>query len=167
MKRLITLLILLLSSLLPAFADDINIFLWPSNGPLIQLQPAVDNLIGGDRDNRFGTVMTLLRFNEPFSVGVTVSVLTWTLTAENLSAPLVKTFQPKVCAPLECVFVTNFFLPLVNGPLVAGSLTVNLNGTEETFPFHYGTFAPEPTSFLLLGTGLAAIAWRKLSFRRM
>src|SRR5215470_4650717 len=111
--------------------------------------------------------MTLLRFNEPFLVGGgTVSVLTWTLTAENLSAPLVKTFQPRVCAPKECVFVSNFFLPVVNGALVAGTLTVNLNGTEETFPFHYGTFAPEPTGFLLLGTGLAAIAWRKLSFRR-
>jgi len=44
---------------------------------------------------------------------------------------------------------------------VNGTFTVHFNDQIETFNFHYLSNAPEPTTLLLFGTGLAAIGWRK------
>ena len=63
-----------------------------------------------------------------------------------------------------CTVSADFNMPTFYHP-TAGSLTVNENGSRQTFDFMFQSAVPEPASLLLLGTGLAAMAgWR---FRKL
>jgi hypothetical protein len=67
-----------------------------------------------------------------------------------------------------CTVSADFTMPTFYHP-TAGTLTVNMNGSGQTFDFMFQSAVPEPASLLLLGTGLAAIAgWksRKLAAPR-
>jgi hypothetical protein len=59
-----------------------------------------------------------------------------------------------------CFFPADFTLPTFLHP-TAGTLTVDNSVSVTTFGFMFQSPVPEPTSVVLLGTGLAAIRWRR------
>jgi PEP-CTERM motif-containing protein len=71
-------------------------------------------------------------------------------------------FATNCVNPAGCGDLFGWLVP-VSHKVIDGTLTVNLNGTSETYNFRYVSPVPEPTTLTLIGTGLLAGFSRKRS----
>jgi hypothetical protein len=63
-------------------------------------------------------------------------------------------FAPGTCDVAHCSLIDSFIVPTSYRP-IAGTLAVHLNDATAVYNIHYISTVPEPTTALLLATGLA------------
>jgi PEP-CTERM motif len=161
MKRF-ALLVVLLFTVLPLFADSITFstFVYQDNPfRLVDLGPSLDPLLVP----QVADGLQILSFGTATGPIGTV-VFSSTLTLPGFGSEVGPATVQCDFATL-CILVYGFQVP-ISYKVTAGTLSVTLNGVTETDNFRYAVLAPEPTSLLLLGTGLAGIAWRKYKRRK-
>ena len=163
MKRLaFVFAVLLVSSLV--FADSITIYgntppayLHPKLGGPVLLNTTTEPLLPAYPN--LDVVTSSLFFTETFSLGEVISSLSWTLSTKGTTNTI--TFSPQTCMTSTCSLTGTFSVPHFPSTVAPATLTVNLNGTKETFAFEWKTVVPEPATLLLLSTGLLGVGWRK------
>jgi hypothetical protein len=159
MKRLAALAVMLFA--LPGFADSDNVFvldrivnqqqiyvqLTPNGNPLVHsIGPG--SSLNFDIENIFSSTFDL-------QTSVNLRLAGQTLADGPLEGLICPDPQP-------CSFAWGLATPSFSKP-VQGTIVWTIAGKTETFNFRYTSnrvVTPEPTTWLLLGTGLAAIGWR-------
>jgi hypothetical protein len=169
MKRLV--LISLLFSLLlvsPAFAATMNTFASQKGGSqLIQLIPGLDPILtntfaGTPMQGKFPSDLVFETLLAP--IGSFTISFSMTIGGQQFNIP-VATYS---CTNSGgCGVSADFTMPTFYHP-TSGTLVVNFGGSAQTFSFTFQSAVPEPTSLLLVGSGLAVFGWWKSrKFRRV
>jgi len=153
----------ILSALLivtPAFATSMSNFASQQGGSnLVQMtvgqSPRLTTSFAGTQfQNTFPTDLIFQTNLDP--IGTFTLAYTLSIGGQTFSMPT----QPESCTNAAgCSFDADFAMPTLYHPTL-GTLTVKLNGIASAYSFVFQSPVPEPTSLVLLGTGLIGIACR-------
>jgi len=145
----------------PAFAATMNNFASQLGGTnLVQLTPADSPLLtttfaGTSFQSAFPSDLIFVTNVAP--LGTFTLCYTVTLGAQQFN---IATATYSCTDPSGCFIDADFVLPSFFHP-TAGTLRVSLNGSDFSYGFTFRSPVPEPTSLILLGTGIVGVAWRK------
>lgn len=164
MKLLLTGFGFLLFAVSPAFGTSFEVSALQTPFEFVPLNPNADPLLHQSSPYcSFGCGLF-------FVITDLTGALTFTFSANLTLAG--KEYQPYVnavaiCSESPCSGGPQWTVPNFRNP-ASGVLVIDVNGQSETLPFRYMQvgFVPEPASWLLFGSGLAAVGLRTTSWRR-
>jgi hypothetical protein len=161
MKRILLIALLLVT---PAFAATMNTFASQNGGnSFIQLNPGDPQLLtntfaGTPFQSTYPNALVFETDLAPIGAGT----ITFSLTIGGQTLPTItETYNCVAIGGSGCSISADFTMPTIYQP-TQGTLVVNVNGSATSYDFTFHSAVPEPTSMVLLGTGLGAIVWRRL-----
>jgi PEP-CTERM motif len=163
MKRILLIALLLAT---PAFAATMRTFAIQGGNTLVPLNAGdpmalTTTFAGTPMQNTYPNALVFQTDLGPIGAGT----ITFTLSIGGQTLPTItETYNCVVLGGSGCSISADFTMPNIYHS-TPGTLVVDVNGSSTTFDFTFHSAVPEPTSMVLLGTGLGAIVWRRLSGR--